>query len=157
MREPIESILDDLERRGLRRTRARRRIVEAVLESAGHFTPDELVEEMRRAGTSASRASVYRTLGLLSDGGLVEARDFGRGQRLFESMVGRRHHDHLICLACRSVVEFENDKIEALQALIAQEHGFTLDNHSLRLYGLCAACRTSEPPPARRMRTGARS
>lgn len=155
MQEAIESILDFLERRGLRRTRARRRIVEAVLESTGHFTPDELVAEMRRDGASASRASAYRTLGLLAEGGFVEARDFGRGQRLFESMVGRRHHDHLICVACRKVVEFENDEIEALQAAVAREHGFTLDNHSLRLYGLCAACRTSEPPPARRTQRGA--
>lgn len=129
-----------LKSRGLRSTGARRRILDGVFGNDGHFTAEELLDRLRGRGDRVSRASVYRTLGLLVEGGFVETREFRRGQTMYEAVLGRHHHDHLICTGCGAIVEFENDAIEALQESVAREHGFALDHHSLRLYGRCADC-----------------
>lgn len=140
MTTPIDEVEKHLHDKGLRRTAARRKILEAVFEGHGHFTAEDLLDRMRTVGVRVSRASVYRTLSLLVEGGWVETREFRRGQLMYECMLGHRHHDHLICTGCGKIVEFENDEIERLQAETARLHGFSLDQHSLRLFGRCAAC-----------------
>jgi Fur family transcriptional regulator, ferric uptake regulator len=136
----IDEVEHRLQAKGLRRTGARRKILEAVFEGDGHFTAEDLLDRMRESGVRVSRASVYRTLSLLVDGGWVETREFQRGQLRYECMHGHRHHDHLICTKCGRVVEFENDEIERLQIEAAKSHGFVLESHSLRLFGRCASC-----------------
>ena len=136
----LEHVHRFLRSRELRRTAARRKIVESVFAQPTHFTAEDLLERIRTEGERVSRASVYRTLGLLVEGGFVETREFMRGQLMYEPVLGRHHHDHLICVGCKTIVEFENEEIERLQAECATSHGFTLENHSLRLYGRCAAC-----------------
>lgn len=145
----MEQTLDDVHRylreKGLRNTGARRTILDAVFGEGGHFTAEDLLDRLRTRGEKVSRASVYRTLGLLVEGGFVETREFQRSQMMYEPVLGRHHHDHLICTVCGAIVEFENDAIERLQAAVAQEHGFTLDRHSLRLYGRCGRCVREAP------------
>jgi Fur family ferric uptake transcriptional regulator len=93
-------------------------------------------------------ATVYRTMKLLADCGLAIPRQFGGGQTRYEPAAGRAHHDHLICTACGEIVEFANERIESLQALIARRHGFEVESHKLELYGRCARCRrASEATP----------
>src|SRR6185369_7936992 len=105
-----------------------------------HFTAEGLLEKMRRRGDRISRASVYRTLSMLCEGGFVESREFQRGQMMYESMLGQHHHDHLICTSCGHIIEFENDDIERLQEEAAKAHRFRIEHHSLRIYGKCAKC-----------------
>lgn len=140
----MEKTLDDvrtyLRAQGLRSTDARRKILESVFGEPGHFTAEDLLDRLRAAGERVSRASVYRTLSLLVEGGFVETREFRRGQMMYEAMLGQHHHDHLICTACGKIVEFENPAIEKLQDEVAREHGFDLDGHSLRLFGRCGPC-----------------
>ena len=136
----IDEVEHHLHEKGLRRTGARRKILEAVFEGDGHFTAEDLLDRMRGHGVRVSRASVYRTLALLVEGGWVETREFQRGQLMYECMLGHRHHDHLICTRCGKIVEFENDEIERLQTETARAHGFVLDSHSLRLFGRCSSC-----------------
>ncbi|MCG3133491.1 MAG: Ferric uptake regulation protein [Planctomycetes bacterium] len=138
--DDFEKVHGYLRGRGLRRTDARRSIVDGALRADGHYTADELLEKLRASGERVSRASVYRTLALLVEGGFVETREFRRGQTMFEPVLGRHHHDHLICTGCGAIVEFENDEIERLQEETARKHGFRLERHSLRLYGRCATC-----------------
>jgi Fur family ferric uptake transcriptional regulator len=135
--------MEYLKSRGLRQTVARRKILESVFGSHEHFTAEGLLDRMRRRGERVSRASVYRTLALLCDGGFVESREFQRGQLMYESMVGQQHHDHLICSACGQITEFENPDIERLQTETAKAHKFTIEHHSLRIYGRCAKCSVS--------------
>lgn len=136
---------DDLNRylrdKGLRSTEARRKILDAIFGEGGHFTAEDLLDRLRGRGERVSRASVYRTLSLLVEGGFVETREFLRGQLMYEPVAGRHHHDHLICTVCSTIVEFENEEIESLQDAVAKQHGFALEHHSLRLYGRCARCR----------------
>ena len=141
MVEDPERIIRYLRGRGLRSTDARRKIVEVVLDTDDHFTAEELLDLIKERGHRVSRASVYRTLSLLCEGGFVESREFQRGQLMYELMVGQDHHDHLICTKCDRIVEFENDEIEKLQEQVAAKHGFRLESHSLRLFGTCPDCR----------------
>jgi Fur family ferric uptake transcriptional regulator len=140
VRDPFEPVQQYLASRGLRHTQARRKILDAVFGSHEHFTADGLLDKMRRRGERVSRASVYRTLSMLCEGGFVESREFQRGQMMYESMLGQHHHDHLICTGCGHIIEFENDEIERLQDATAAAHKFTIEHHSLRIYGKCAKC-----------------
>jgi Fur family ferric uptake transcriptional regulator len=140
MPDPIDVVEQSLHAKGLRRTAARRKILDAVFHGRGHFTAEDLLDAMRSRDVRVSRASVYRTLALLVEGGWVETREFRRGQLMYECMVGQHHHDHLICTVCGRIVEFENEEIERLQDETARRHGFRLETHSLRLFGRCASC-----------------
>lgn len=140
MTPTIDDVRRYLRDKGLRSTDARRKILDAVFGGSGHFTAEELLDALRGRGERVSRASVYRTLSLLVEGGFVETREFQRGQTMYEAVLGRHHHDHLICTGCGKIVEFENEAIEDLQDRVAAEHGFRLEHHSLRLFGRCTAC-----------------
>jgi Fur family ferric uptake transcriptional regulator len=140
MQDPFEPVQHYLASRGLRHTAARRKILDAVFGSHEHFTAEGLLDKMRRRGERISRASVYRTLSMLCDGGFVESREFQRGQMMYESVLDRRHHDHLICTSCGHIIEFENDEIERLQEETAKKHRFRIERHSLRIYGACSKC-----------------
>ena len=87
-----------------------------------------------------SVATIYRTMKLLSESGLAHARNFGDGQTRYEPAFGREHHDHLICTRCGAIIEFENDRIEQLQDVVAKKHGFRVTSHKMELYGLCKGC-----------------
>ena len=78
----------------------------------GHFTADDVHDRLRDAGERVSLATVYRALSLLEEAGILEGHDFDDGQRRYERALTREHHDHLICLDCRAVVEFQNAAIE---------------------------------------------
>jgi Fur family ferric uptake transcriptional regulator len=130
-----------LARRDLRLTAARRAIVEAVLERDGHFPIDDLVQDLRRRGIRGSKATVYRTLPLLTEAGILKQAVVTSELTSYEAAVGREHHDHLVCRGCGKVVEFELDAIEILQREIAAWFGFTLEGHHHQLFGRCAACR----------------
>ncbi|HET6203657.1 MAG TPA: transcriptional repressor [Planctomycetota bacterium] len=142
-----------LRRRGLRLTRQRRAILEEVVASRSHFTADHLDERLRRAGERAAKATVYRTLGMLVEGGLVEAHDFGGGPTYYEPILDRAHHDHMVCIGCGRITEFRSPDIEALQDEQARRHRFTPVTHSLKLFGYCARCvrRRSRGSPPRRL------
>jgi Fur family ferric uptake transcriptional regulator len=126
--------------RGLKSTRQRSLIVDAFFQQGGHVSVDELVGQVRAKDPRVSTATVYRTMKLLTECGLAHARHFGDGQTRYESAAGRHHHDHLICTSCGTIVEFENDRIEALQQAVAKKHGFTVTDHKMELYGLCRTC-----------------
>jgi Fur family transcriptional regulator, ferric uptake regulator len=124
----------ECQKHGLRMT-GQRRIIAAVLSEA-HDHPD--VEEVhRRANARDSRISlstVYRTLRLLADKGILARHDFGAGRGRYEQS-GQHHHDHLIDIDTGRVIEFESAEIEKLQERIARELGFTLVGHRLELFG----------------------
>jgi Fur family ferric uptake transcriptional regulator len=126
--------------KGLKHSRQRQLVAEAFFAMGGHVSIEEVVLQVRRADPGVSVATVYRTMKLLADCGLAATRQFSGGQTRYEPAVGRAHHDHLICTACGAIVEFANDRIEALQAKVAERHGFEVESHRLELYGRCADC-----------------
>jgi len=122
--------------RRLNTTAQREAIVEQFLRTRDHVSIDELLTKVRKRHPKVGYATVYRTLKLLVDSGLAVERQFGDGQARYE-VVGD-HHDHLICVKCGLILEFEDDEIERLQDKIAQRlGGFTVLRHRHELYGLC--------------------
>ena len=113
-----------------------RRVIARVL-SVSNDHPD--VEEVhRRASKIDSRisiATVYRTVRLWEEAGILDRHDFGNGRSRYEE-VTEEHHDHLINVKSGNVIEFQNTEIEALQERIAREHGMNLVGHKLELYGV---------------------
>ena len=130
-----------LEQRGLKHSRQRELVAEVFFGEGGHMAVEDLIRRARAADPHVSVATVYRTLKLLAECGLAVPRQFDGGQTRYEPAAGRAHHDHLICTACGEIVEFANERIEALQARVAQSHGFEVESHKLELYGRCARCR----------------
>ncbi len=120
---------------GLRMT-GQRRVIAQVL-SGAHDHPD--VEEVHRRAAKVddriSLSTVYRTIKLLSERGILERHDFGAGRSRYEQ-ASREHHDHLIDIETGKVIEFKNEEIERLQNLIAKELGFRLVGHRLELFGV---------------------
>ncbi|MBS1118054.1 MAG: ferric uptake regulator, Fur family [Deltaproteobacteria bacterium] len=122
--------------RRLNVTSQREAIVEQFLRTREHVSIDELLGKVRKRQPKVGYATVYRTLKLLVDSGLAIERQFGDGQARYE-VVGD-HHDHLICMKCGLILEFEDAEIERLQERIAQRlGGFTVLRHRHELYGLC--------------------
>ena len=126
--------------RGLSVTQQRLRLGELIFSTHGHFTPDELDAKAKKAGIKVGRVTVYRTLNLMVDAGLVEERVFERGRVHYEHTVGHAHHDHMVCVSCGKVIEFESEAIEREQQLAAARHGFAVLHHSHTLFGYCRGC-----------------
>jgi Fur family ferric uptake transcriptional regulator len=121
----------------LKMTEQRRMMIGSALEQDGHFTAEDLHRKLSRAGEPVSMATVYRGLALLEEADLLQGHDFADGLRRYERALDREHHDHMICLDCRAVVEFTNSEIERLQEEVVTEHGFTMNDHALTLFVRC--------------------
>jgi len=143
LKERWRSYIQD---RRLNTTSQREAIVEQFLRTRDHISIDELLTKVRKRHPKVGYATVYRTLKLLVDSGLAVERQFGDGQARYE-VVGD-HHDHLICVKCGLILEFEDDEIERLQDKIAQRlGGFTVIRHRHELYALCPRARGVEGGP----------
>lgn len=130
-----DRIIDRCEAKGLRMTE-QRRVIAHVLESA-HDHPDveELYARAQNVDPNISIATVYRTVKLFEEAGILEKHEFKDGRARYEP-ADRDHHDHLIDLATGEVIEFVDPEIEALQEKIARKLGYTLKGHRLELYGV---------------------
>ncbi len=133
-------------RRGLRSTGQRRLILETFFESPNHVSIEELLAKVRERDGRVGYATVYRTLKLLNECGIAYERRFEDGLTRYELAGEHSHHDHLICIECGTITEFEDDRIEALQEKIATRHGFELRSHKHELYGVCPQCQAKRKP-----------
>lgn len=124
----------------LKYTSQRKTILEESLNASGHFTADDLLDIAKERDKSISKATLYRTLSLLTEAQILEEHDFGNGRKSYEPLLGQSHHDHLICLECKKIFEFENDEIEQIQEREAAKIGFQILHHSHKLFGRCSAC-----------------
>ena len=135
----VKAYQDYIASNGLKSTRQRDLIVEDFFREHEHLTVEELWARVRRLNPKIGYATVYRTLKLLAESGLALKREFGGGQARYEHVTDH-HHDHLICLGCHDIIEFENESIEKLQETVCRKHHFKLVNHKMELYGYCAPC-----------------
>jgi len=125
----------------LKLTGERLAILASIFQRESHFDAETLHAELRTEGGDISRATVYRTLDLLVQSGLVRKNSLGASHANYEAARGDEHHDHLICLNCNLVVEFYRPDLEELQDRICADQGFKLVHHSLQIFGLCPACK----------------
>jgi Fur family transcriptional regulator, ferric uptake regulator len=142
-----------LHKKDLRLTEARAAIVEAALARQGHYPIEDLIADLKARGIRGSKATVYRTLPLLAEAGILEPAIVAGDAKSYETTFGRHHHDHLLCAICGRVVEFEFEAFEILQKEVASRYGFRLQGHHHELVGTCPDCLGKEaaggaPAPA---------
>jgi Fur family ferric uptake transcriptional regulator len=124
-----------------RATPERFAVLDAVLQSQGHFDAEGLYYRMITSGVRVSKATVYNTLELLQDCGLVSRYRFAENTSRYEKAFGRPHHHHLICLECGDIIEFVNEKLERIQDDVSGEKDFEPQSSSLQIFGKCSKCR----------------
>lgn len=122
-------------------TRQRLEVAQSIVRMADHPSVDRIQRDLSQRGVRVGTATVYRTLDLLVESGLVRQHDFGDGFRRFEAVGEHAHHEHLICQRCGQVVEFTNERLERMVEMIADEMAFLPRRHRVEIYGLCAECR----------------
>jgi Fur family ferric uptake transcriptional regulator len=130
-----------LRQKKLRPTRERMLLLDEIMRTDGHFDADQLYASLSTKGLKASRATVYNTLDLLVECGLISKYRFGDSHSRYEKAFGRPRHDHLICLDCGDIIEFVSDKLDRIQKEVCQENDFTLQNSTLQIFGTCSHCK----------------
>lgn len=133
------AIMEDIEalcrRRKWKMTAQRRVIAQVLAQSQDHPGVEELYRRASRIDRRISLATVYRTVRLFEEAGILTRHDFGGGRARYEEADEKHHHDHMIDIETGRIIEFQNDKIEKLQKKVARELGYHLVGHRLELYG----------------------
>jgi Fe2+ or Zn2+ uptake regulation protein len=137
------SILGALEGAGYRLTAPRRALASLIAAHSGHFTAEELLEESRRGRHGLGRATIFRSLDVLADLGLVERLDLPSGEHAFVTCE-RAHHHHVVCSSCGQSTEFSDDGVEQVAAAIEGATGYRVEAHRLELFGMCPECQAKE-------------
>ena len=133
-----------LRAKGVRLTDQRRLVVRRAVTYL-HFTAEELVRDVKAFDPSVARGTVYRTLALLHQAGVVEKHDFRYGPPNYEVTFAKAHHDHLMCVQCGEIIEFQEPRVETLQHAVVRRYGYQLLSHTHKLYGLCHRCQRIDP------------
>ncbi|MGC4924301.1 Fur family transcriptional regulator [Streptomyces sp. DT197] len=128
----------DLRQRGYRLTPQRQLVLEAV-DKLEHATPDDILGEVRRTAAGVNISTVYRTLELLEDLGLVSHAHLGHGAPTYH-LADRHHHIHLVCRDCSEVIEADVSVVEAFTAQLRESFGFDTDMKHFAIFGRCEAC-----------------
>jgi Fur family ferric uptake transcriptional regulator len=133
----LESYRAYLAQHQLKFTNQRKAIISEFIRAGGHLSAEELFRIVKKKASGVGLASVYRTISSLVEAGLAVERRFLDRTSVYELHEPGKHHDHLICMRCRKIFEFENEEIEAQQTRVAESLGFALKDHKLELYGWC--------------------
>ncbi len=139
--EKKERLKRFLKEKGFKSTRQRDIIATEFLKAGDHMTAEDLYRKVSKKHNDIGFTTVYRTLKLLNKSGLATEQVFADNLTRYEPLSENDHHDHLICLHCGEITEFENPKLERFQDRIAEEFGFHTVNHRMEFYGYCEKCR----------------
>ena len=133
-----EKFISFLETKSLRMTSQRQAIIDAVFSTEEHFTAEQLLDWSRARDKSVSRATVYRTLPLLTESGLVREMDFGKDYKFYDpNYADHPDHNHIICEDCERIVEFESDQIARIESEISHQLGFAVKSQRLQITASC--------------------
>lgn len=139
-----ERILESLSARGYRVTGPRRLVLDAIGERNGSFSAEDLLQQLDQSERNVGRATVFRTLDLLVQHGVLDRLHRPDGCHTYvQCEIGARHHHHLVCSNCGKVVEFEDCTVQPLLDVLEKRTDFTISGHWLEVFGECADCRAA--------------
>jgi Fur family ferric uptake transcriptional regulator len=141
--------LTALDRSGYRLTDARRAVAQLIADQVGHFSAADLVAEAQARRLGIGRATIFRTLDVLSEVGVVERIDLPSGEHAYVGCAASHHH-HVICSRCGRATEIEDAGLRTLVREVARQTGYRVDEHRLELFGLCATCQADTRLPISR-------
>uniref|UniRef100_A0A7C3Z001 Ferric uptake regulation protein n=1 Tax=Desulfobacca acetoxidans TaxID=60893 RepID=A0A7C3Z001_9BACT len=144
MKSELDIFREYIRQRGLRRTPEREVVLQEVFAVHEHFDVEELYLRLRRKGVKVSKASVYRALRLLLDCGLVREVDYTDGHWHYEHIYGHGNHNHLRCLGCGEIVEFEAAGLASLEEQLSNTYGYLIISHHWEVKGYCRECRSRQ-------------
>ena len=130
----ILKIKETLKEDGFRLTKQRKAVWDELERSNDHYDADKIYDNIKAKNISVSRATVYRTLDVLSKNKFIRKLDVGDGRIRYEAKTSKDHHDHMICLETGKIIEFFNEDLEKLQDEIAKEHGYKVVRHTHQLF-----------------------
>jgi len=129
-----------LKSKELKYTSERELILKAIFSFDKHFNVEDLFERLRKQGNEVSRATIYRTIPLLLQSGLITETFRCQDKISYENIFNKKHHDHLLCVKCGKTIEFFNEEIEKLQSEICKKYNFKPLEHRLGIKGYCEDC-----------------
>jgi Fur family ferric uptake transcriptional regulator len=142
--EPINKFRAYIKAQGLRKTPERETIIEEIFSIHDHFDVDELFLRLRNKRKRVSKASLYRTIPLLIESGLIREVYFENGHLHYEPIYDHKHHCHLRCTRCGKIIEFVDDAAVKIQERISKKYGFVVTAHRFELIGYCPQCAQRE-------------
>lgn len=138
-----ENLQEFLSGKGMRRTVQREAIIEAAFGTTKHFSAEELLAMAKKIENSVSRATIYRTLPLLVESGLLRELDLGAGTKVYDpNFIEHPTHNHLICVDCNKIIEFEDQNMELLENCITRRLGFSPANKAVTIEAHCDELKT---------------
>jgi Fur family ferric uptake transcriptional regulator len=141
MKSEIEIFREFIRNKGLRNTPEREQVVQAVFSIHEHFDVEQLYSLLRRRNEKISKATVYRTIPLLLESGLIQEAYFEDGHLHYEHIYGHDHHCHLRCLDCGKVVEFTEEALREVEQKLETHYDFLVSGHKLEVHGYCVKCK----------------
>ena len=142
----LASFEEHLKRKGLSMTRQRKEILEHLMSAQRHLDTDEIYDALKKKDPTIGRATVFRTVKLLQECGLVAEVETAQGRSKFELKADRPHHDHMICIECGQILEFQSPRMEHFQDEAIRKHGFEALWHRHEIFGRCKDCRGHRHP-----------
>jgi len=130
-----------LQNKGLSYTPQRRVIFEYLSKERSHFNTEELIASLREKRFKVSRATVYRTLGHLEDAGFLRQVALNSSQIHYEFIANTKHHEHVVCESCGSIIEFSDPQLEERIEAVAAKHNVSITRHNVQIFGICRRCR----------------
>ena len=137
LQNPIVRALDDA---GLRLTQARLAVADAIDRQEGHFTAEDVLASSRMGRRQVGRATIFRSLDLLADLGLVERVDLPTGEHAYVTCEPAAHHHHIVCSTCGRSIKIGELGLEPILGSVAASTGFAIESHRLELFGRCPDC-----------------
>jgi Fur family ferric uptake transcriptional regulator len=141
MNNEMDVFREFIRKKGLRNTPVRDQVVKAVFSIHDHFDVDQLYVLLRSQNEKISKSTIYRTIPLLLESGLIQEAYFEDGHLHYEHIYGHEHHCHLRCLECGKVVEFTDESAKGVEEKVGERFDFLVTGHKFDVYGYCAKCR----------------
>ncbi len=139
----FDNLMEKLKDKGFKLTPQRRCVIDTILENEGkHLSTEEIYDLVKKKYPEIGLATVYRTMQILGEVGLVYKHNFDDGRSRYEVTNNEDHqHHHLVCINCGKVIEVEEDLLDRLESQVESKYGFTITNHNVKFLGYCEKCK----------------